>query len=99
MPGREVVLIFRSLHFAEILMDELHRHRSLTDSGSDALDGAVAYIANGKDTGHVGFEQERISVKPPSLRPLPVANKIGTGQKETALVPFDEVSQPICLWQ
>src|SRR5207244_9339986 len=95
MPGREVVLIFRSLHFAQILMDELHRHRSLADSGSHALYGTMAHIAYGKDAGNIGFEQERISVEPPSLSALPVTDKVRASQEETSFVPHNDIRQPV----
>src|SRR5271166_1784234 len=77
-------------------MDELHRHRSFTDSGSDPFYGTMAHIAYRKDAGNIGLQQERIAVECPSFRALPVTYKIGTCQQETALVPLDEVRQPIC---
>ena len=51
-------------------MDELHGHRSFTDSGSHTFYRTVADIANGKDAGNIGFEQERIPVERPSLGAL-----------------------------
>src|SRR5713226_119842 len=95
MPEREAILICRSLHFAQILMDELHRHRSFTDSGSHPFYRTVADIANGKDAGNIGLKQERISVERPSLRALAVTYKVRPGQQETALVPLDDTRQPI----
>ncbi len=71
-------------------MDELHRHRSFTDSRSHPFYGTVAHIADGKNAGNIGLEQERIPVECPSLRALPVANEIRTGQQETALVALDD---------
>src|SRR5438128_11902837 len=96
MSGREVVLIFRSLYFAQILMDELYRHRSLADSGSHALYGTMAHIAYGKNAGNIGFEQERISVVSPSIRELTVKYKVRAGQEETTLIPLDDIRQPVC---
>src|SRR5438876_5785928 len=97
MPGREVVLIFRSLHFAQILMDELYRHRSLADSGSHALYGTMAHIAYGKNAGNIGFEQERISVGSPSLRALPVTYKVRAGQEERSEEHTSELQSPVHL--
>src|SRR5271165_2468381 len=76
-------------------MDELHRHRSFTDSGSYALDRTVAHIAHGKDAGNIGLKQVRIAVERPSLRALPVTYKIGTSQQETSLIALDDARQPI----
>ncbi len=73
-------------------MDELHRHRSFTDSGSHALYRTVAHIADGKDAGNIGLEQKRIPVERPALRTLAVTYKIRAGQQETALVPLDDIS-------
>src|SRR5438094_5095225 len=80
-------------------MDELHRHRSFTDSGSHPLYGSMSHVTDGKDAGNIGLEQERIPVECPSLRALPVTNKVRTSQQETALVPLDDIRQPIRPWQ
>jgi len=61
-------------------MDELHRHRSFTDSGSYAFNGTVAHIAHGKDARNVGLEQERVSLQRPALGKLTVADQIGASQ-------------------
>src|SRR5436190_956591 len=76
-------------------MDELHRHRSFPNTGGDPLYGTMAHIAHGKDAGNIRLEQERISVEDPSLRALPVTDKVGTSQEETALVPLDDIRQPV----
>src|SRR6267378_2228215 len=95
MPGREVIPIYRSLHFAQVLMDELHRHRSFADSRSHTFYRTVAHIAHGKNAGNIGLKQERIPVEPPSLRALAVTYEIRTGQEETARIPLDDIRQPI----
>ena len=77
-------------------MNELYRHRSFPDPGSHAFYRTVAYVAYGKDAGNIGFEQERIPVERPALGTLPVTDKIRTSQQETALVPLDDIRQPIC---
>ncbi len=80
-------------------MNELHGHRSFTDSGSHPFYGAVTHIAHGEDAGDIGLQQERITIKCPSLRVLSVAQKVGTSQQETTLVPLNHAAQPIRLRQ
>ena len=72
-------------------MDELYRYGSLTDSGSNSLDGTMTHVAYCKDTGDVGFEQEWVPIELPSLRTLSVAQKVGTGQQKTTLIPLDDI--------
>jgi len=70
-PGSFLLIVspywahIRSAHsdFAQILVDELHGHRSFTYSGRHSFDRAVPHIAYGEYTGNVGFQQERISFK------------------------------------
>jgi len=76
-------------------MDDLHRHRSFADSRSHPIYRNVPHIANGKNAGNIGFEQERVVVERPSLRALPVTYTVKTSQQQTALVPFDHIRQPI----
>ena len=80
-------------------MDELHGHRSFADSGSDPFDGAMAHVADRKNTGDVRLQQEGITFKGPPLGMLPIADKIGTSQQEPALISLDQVSQPLSAWQ
>ena len=61
---------FRHLYLAQVLMDELHRHRSFANAGSHALDGSVTHIAHRKDAWHICFQKERISLERPALGPL-----------------------------
>ena len=53
-------------------MNELHRNRSLANSGSYPFYGTMSHIAHRENPGNIGFEQERIAVERPSLRALPV---------------------------
>src|SRR5271166_1040100 len=76
-------------------MNELHRDRSFTDSGSDSLDGTVAHITHRKNAGNISLEQEGIAIESPAFRPLPVTDQVRTGQQESALVPLDDASQKI----
>ncbi len=71
-------------------MDELHRNRSFADSGSYPLHRTVAHVADGKETGNIGLQQEGIAVERPSFGALPVSNEIGACQEETALVALDQ---------
>ena len=76
-------------------MNELHGYGSFSDAGSHAFDGTVAHIAHGKDAGNIGLQQKRISFERPAFRVLPVADKIGAGQKETAFVALDDICEKI----
>src|SRR5262245_18173938 len=83
-----------SSHFAQILMDELHRYRSFTYSRGDSFDRAMPYVPYGEYTGNVGFEQERISFKWPPLRPLATSYQVRTRQYEASFVPIDDICEP-----
>ena len=72
-------------------MDELHSYGSLSDSGSDAFDGTVTHIANGKNACNVGLEQEWIPIELPSLRTLSIPHEIWAGQQKAALIPLDDI--------
>src|SRR5882762_1616274 len=76
-------------------MDELHCDRAFADAGSHAFDGTMSHIANRENTRDICLKQERVAVQGPTLGLLPVANEIGTSQQETAVVSFDQVSQPL----
>src|SRR5207249_4152322 len=85
--------------FAQILMDELHGHRSFADSRGHSFDRTVPHIADGKYTWNVGFEQERISFKRPSLGPLAVSYQVGTRQYKAAFVAQNNIGKPFRSWQ
>src|SRR5207237_9669204 len=76
-------------------MDELYRHWSLADSRSHSFDRTVAYIADGKNAGNVGLEQEGVSVECPSFGALAVPYKVGTGQNKSSFVSLNYIRQPI----
>src|ERR1022692_266366 len=80
-------------------MDELHRYRSFPDSRSHSFYRTMAHIAHGKDAGNIGLEQEWIPIKRPAFRTLPVTHQVRTSQQETALIPLDDIPQPIRPWQ
>jgi hypothetical protein len=43
------------LHLAQVAMDELDGHCSLTNAGGDTLDGAVTHITGSKDPRDAGL--------------------------------------------
>jgi hypothetical protein len=53
-------------------MHELHDHSAFTDAGRYALHRTVPYVSDHEDTRHIRFEQARIAVEGPALRPLPI---------------------------
>src|SRR6266436_232886 len=83
-----------SLYFGQVLMHKLHDDGAFANAGSDTLHGAVAHIANDKNTGDVSFEQSRIAVERPGRRPLAVTNQVGAGEDEAAIVALDQVAEP-----
>src|ERR1700736_6396170 len=76
-------------------MNELHRNRSLANSGSYPFYGTMSHIAHRENPGNIGFEQERIAVERPSLGALPVTYKVRPSQQETAFVSLEDIRQPI----
>ena len=53
------------LQLAEILVDKGNRHAAYTDARGDALDRAVANIADRENTGHAGFQQIGVTLERP----------------------------------
>jgi hypothetical protein len=43
-------------------MDELHGYRALTNSRGHAFDRTMPHVADGEETGNIGFKQEGVSV-------------------------------------
>src|ERR1051326_99903 len=76
-------------------MDELHGYRSFTDSRRHTFDRAVPHISNGEYTWNVRLEQERISFKRPSVRPLTISDQIRPRQYEASFVAFHDSSEPL----
>src|SRR5262249_59423800 len=85
------------LHFAQVLMDELHSDRTFSHAGSDALHRAMAYITNRKYTGYVCFEQKWIPFRHPAFGTFAVSYQITARQDETAIISFYETCQPVGL--
>src|ERR1700722_974506 len=95
MLSSSALSVIRSLNLAQILMDELHGHRSLTDSGGYPFYRTVAHVANRENSGNICLQQKRVAVESPSFGMLPIPEEVGTSQQETAFVPFDERSEPL----
>src|SRR5207302_8036807 len=74
------------LYLAQILMDELHGHRPLTDSRGHAFHRAMPYVTYREKTGNIGLEQEGIPVEHPPFGSLAVSYEIGTRQDEATFV-------------
>jgi len=70
-------------------VDELHRHRSFTYSGSHPFYGAVTDIAHRKDARNIRLQQERVPVQRPCTGTLAVVQEIRTRQQKAALIPLD----------
>ena len=60
--------IAHRLHFFQIFVHELHRHRAFTDGGSDAFDRAGSDVAGSEDTGAASLEQKRLAPRRPVRR-------------------------------
>src|SRR5437588_5933563 len=95
--GSRIDLRCRGLPLAEILMDECDRHAAFTDARSDALDRAVANVADRENARHAGLQQIRIALERP--RAVLLRHKVGhvaSGANVTALVANYRRRQPRC---
>src|SRR6266496_2637536 len=55
-------------------------------------------VADHKDTRHVRLQEPWITVHLPSSRSLPIAHQVGAGENEPALISFDDIRKPLCVW-
>src|SRR5260221_10929952 len=85
-------------YLAQVSMDELNGHCPLADAGGDTLDGAVAHISGGEDTGDAGLQEERFALKRPALWRLSFVHQVGAGENVAFLVAFHYALQPTCTW-
>src|SRR2546430_7568259 len=95
--GSRIDLRCRGLPLAEILMDECDRYAAFTDARSDALDRAVANVADRENARHAGLQQIRIALERP--RAVLLRHKVGhvaSGANVTALVANYRRRQPRC---
>src|SRR5580692_1577137 len=83
-----------SLYLCQILVHELDDDGAFADPGSYALYGAVAHVADDKDARNIGFEQPRIAVERPGSGAFAIAQKVGPGEDEAALIALDQVAEP-----
>jgi hypothetical protein len=75
-------------------MDKLDRDGTFPDPRRNTLDGAVANISHGENSGHVGFKKPRIAIELPSPRRLAILHQIGPGQNKSARVALNDSVQP-----
>ena len=59
------------------------------------LDRAMPHVADGKYSGDVRLQKERIAIQIPPLWPLAVPQKIRAGENESAFVAFNQIRQPV----
>src|SRR5579862_9727219 len=76
-------------------MNELHSHRSLANARGDALHRTMPNVTHSEYSGNIGFEQVRIPVKGPAIRPFPIPDEVGAGEHEASVISLDEVRQPV----
>src|SRR5690348_8517963 len=80
--------------FAQVLVYELNRYGAFAYPGSNALDRAMAHVANGEDAWNIGFEHAGLASEGPAFRPFPLGKQIPSGENEPALVTLDDRIQP-----
>src|SRR5690242_19863557 len=90
------VLFWRraSLNFGQILVHELDDDGAFAYSGGDAFGGAMAHVANNKNSGHVGFEKAGIAGERPGGGLLAIVNQVGARKDEAAVVALDDITEP-----
>src|SRR5258707_7239385 len=54
----------------------------------------MAYVTDHKNSRNIRFEQARVAVQRPAVRPLAIVQQIRPGQDETALVALDQTLEP-----
>src|SRR6266849_2639671 len=54
----------------------------------------MAYVTDHKNSRNIRFEQARVAVERPALRPLAIVQQIRPGQDETALIALDQTLEP-----
>src|SRR5258708_23058758 len=54
----------------------------------------MAYVTDHKNSRNIRFEQARVAVQRPAVRPLAIVQQIRPGQDETALVALDQTHEP-----
>src|SRR5262249_47394041 len=83
----------------QVLMNELHSHRTFAHAGSYALHRPMPYIANRKNTCDVRLQQEGIAVQHPSLRSFTIPYQVRTSQDKAALISLDQACEPLGAWE
>src|SRR5690242_10339280 len=83
-----------SLNFGQILVHELDDDGAFAHARGDAFDGAMAHVANNKNSGDAGFKQGGIARKRPCFRPFAIADEIWAGENEAAVVALNDGAEP-----
>src|SRR5260370_15635073 len=84
----------QSLHLSQILMHELHDDSALAYARRDALHRAMAYVTDHKNSRNIRFEQARVAVERPALRPLAIVQQTRPAPAQTAPVAHDPTLEP-----
>jgi len=82
------------LDLRQILVHELHDDGAFRRHRKPLVSQSVTYVANDKNSGHVGFEQARVAIERPGSRPLPGAQQVRPGKNEAALIAFNRIAEP-----
>ena len=75
-------------------MHELDDDGALAQARGHAFDRAVARVADYKNTGNACFEQTRITAEGPRGGFLAIANEVGAGENEAAVIALNDVAEP-----
>src|SRR5690348_7802189 len=83
------------LNLRQISMNKLNRDGSLAHAGSYAFHRPVADVAHCEHSLGARLQQERIAVRGPAARALPLFEHIRAGQDEAEVITLDETIQPV----
>src|SRR2546425_890192 len=92
---RYVVAPHSFLEEAEVLVNQLHRHRPFAHAGGDAFGGAMTDVTGNEYSRNAGFEVERITIRSPAGRAFSFKHQVLTGNEVTLRIPLDHSGEPI----
>ena len=75
---------------SQVSMHQPHAHRSLPDCRSDPLHRVQPCIPGHEHTGHTGLERERVTLKRPSCRAMPIVEHIESRQDIPMFIPLHQ---------
>src|SRR6266404_254291 len=58
----------------------------------------MSHVADHKDTRHIRLQKPGIAVHLPSLRSLPIAHQVGSGENEPEVIALYDICKPLCVW-